>query len=134
MPFIEMKAYDIEIILSRQLAETLSIPIFITDPEGTLLFYNESAEEILGKRFEETGEMKVDVWATIFKPFDENGKRLNPDDLPLVQTLKNRIPAHGSFWIESLKGEKFKLYVTSYPLLGRGSRYLGAVAIFWTKS
>jgi PAS domain-containing protein len=128
-----MKSYDIEIILSRRLAETLSIPIFITDPEGTLLFYNESAEGILGKRFEETGEMKVDVWATIFKPMDEMGKQLNPDDLPLVKTLKDRIPSHGSFWIKSLKGEKFRLHVTSYPLLGRGSRFVGAVAIFWTE-
>jgi len=129
-----MKAYDIEIILSRQLAETLSIPIFITDPEGTLLFYNESAEEILGERFEDTGEMKVEVWGTIFKPIDESGNILSPDDLPLVKTLKNRKPNHGSFWIESLKGEKYKLYVTAYPLIGRGSRFLGAVAIFWTNT
>ena len=68
-----MAGYDIEIILNRQLADCLSIPVFITDTEGNLIFYNEPAELILGKRFEETGEMPVAEWASIFNPFDENG-------------------------------------------------------------
>ncbi len=126
-----MKAYDIELILSRQLAECLSIPVFITDIEGNLLFYNEPAEEILGKRYEETGEMPVEEWSTIFKPLDDKGKLLNPEDLPLVQTLNNCLPAHGSFWIESLKKEIHKISVTSFPIMGRGNRFLGATAIFW---
>ncbi len=126
-----MKGLDIEIILSRQLAETLSIPVFITDTEGTLLYYNSPAEEILGKKFEETGKMRVEVWSTIFKPYDDSGDLLNPDQLPLVQTLKNRVPAHGSFWIEGLSGGKLKISVTAIPLIGRAERFVGAIAIFW---
>lgn len=129
-----MKAYDIEIILSRQLAETLSTAIFIIDTEGSLIFYNESAEEILGKKFEETGMMPVEEWGTIFKPMDDKGNPLNPEDLPLVKTMNSRLPTHGSFWIESLKGDKYKITVTAYPLIGRGQRFVGAVAIFWTTS
>ena len=53
-----MAAYEIEIILNRQLADCLSIPVFITDTDGNLIFYNEHAEEVLGKRFEETGEIR----------------------------------------------------------------------------
>jgi hypothetical protein len=75
--------------------------------------------------------MKVDVWSTIFNPLDENGNPLNPDDLPLVKTLKTRFPAHGSFWIENLKNKRYKITVTSFPLQGRAERFLGAVAIFW---
>ena len=33
------------------------MPIFIIDPVGTLIFYNESAEPILGCRYEEMGEL-----------------------------------------------------------------------------
>ncbi len=62
-----MAAYGIEIILNRQLADCLSVPVFITDTVGNLIFYNEPAEKILGSRFEETGEMKVETWGTIFK-------------------------------------------------------------------
>ena len=53
-------AYAIELILTRQLADCLAIPVFITDTIGNLLFYNEPAEDILGKRFEDTGEMPVE--------------------------------------------------------------------------
>ena len=33
-------AFEIEIILNRQLADCLSIPVFITDIQGNLIFYN----------------------------------------------------------------------------------------------
>src|SRR6185503_15709184 len=106
-----MPAHEIEIILSRQLADCLSIPVFITDTKGNLVFYNESAEEILGSRYEETGELKVEEWSTMFKPMNEKGKAMPPDDLPLVKTLKNKRPYHKSFFIESLKGKKEKISV-----------------------
>ena len=126
-----MPAYEIEIILNRQLADCLSIPVFITDTAGNLIFYNEPAEEILGKRYEETGEMPVEMWGTIFKPIDEAGHLLAPDDLPLVKTLRNCRPYHKIFLIESLKGTIEKISVTSYPILGRSGKFLGEVAIFW---
>ncbi|MCB0532855.1 MAG: PAS domain-containing protein [Lewinellaceae bacterium] len=126
-----MAANQIEIILSRQLADCLSIPIFLTDPEGNLLFYNEPAEELLGKRYEETGLMPVEEWSTMFKPIGEDGNPLEPQDLPLVKTLMYQRPAHGTFLIESLQGERVKISVTAYPIIGRPDRFLGAVAIFW---
>jgi PAS domain-containing protein len=126
-----MPAYEIEIILTRQLADCLSIPIFITDTIGNLIFYNEPAEGLLGKRFEETGEMPVEMWATIFTPMDEFSNILPPDELPLVKTLKYCHPYHKTFWIKSLQGDKSKISVTSYPIIGREQKFLGAVAIFW---
>jgi PAS domain-containing protein len=126
-----MPAYEIEIILNRQLADCLSIPVFITDTDGNLIFYNEPAEQILGKRFEETGEMPVEEWSTIFKPLDEAGKPLPPEELPLVQTLDDEYPHHKSFRIESLKGEWQNISVTSYPIISRTGKFIGAVAIFW---
>ena len=126
-----MAAYEIEIILNRQLADCLSIPVFITDVTGNLIFYNEPAEEILGKRFEDTGEMPIEEWGTVFKPMDDQGEILLPDELPLVKTLKNAYPYHKTFWIESLKGKKQHISVTSYPIIGRTGKFLGAVALSW---
>ncbi len=126
-----MPAYEIEIILNRQLADCLSMPVFITDTSGNLIFYNEPAERLLGTRFEESGEMKVDMWATMFKPLDEEGKPLAPEGLPLVMTLTDQLPHHRSFWIESMIGKAEKISVTSYPIIGRSGSFLGAVAIFW---
>ena len=124
-------AYRIEIILNRQLAECMAIPAFLTDTDGNLLFYNEPAEEILGRRYEDTGEMPVSEWGTIFKNKDEEGNPLSPDELPLVKTLKNKLPYHKTFCIESLTGKSERISVTSYPIIGRAGVFLGAVALFW---
>lgn len=124
-------SYPIEIILNRQLADCLAIPVFITDVKGNLLFYNEPAEEILGKRYKDTGEMPVEEWGTIFNTKDENGVKLSPDDLPLVKTLNNQLPHFKTFWMVSLKGKEEKISVSTYPIIGRAGIFHGAVAIFW---
>lgn len=126
-----MVSKEIELILSRELADCLSMPVFIVDTVGNLLFYNESAEGILGLRFEETGQMPVGEWSTIFKPQDEIGNIKLPETLPLVQTLATQQPAYGEFWIKSIKGNLYKLSVTSIPIIGRPNRFVGAIAIFW---
>ncbi len=126
-----MASYEIEIILNRQLADCLSIPVFITDTAGNLIFYNVPAEEVLGKKFGETGEMPVEVWSRIFKPIDEFNKEIPPEDLPLVKTLTNFLPYHKAFWIKSLLGQTEKIGLTSYPIISRENKFLGAVAMFW---
>ena len=82
-----MAAHEIEIILNRQLADCLSIPVFITDTIGNLIFYNEPAEEVLGKRFEDTGEMPVEEWSTIFKPLDNNGDPMAPGRITIGKNI-----------------------------------------------
>jgi PAS domain-containing protein len=126
-----MPQKEIEVILMRQLASYLAIPIFLVDPQGTLIFYNEPAEAILGRRFEETGEMPVSEWALMFEPADEAGEPLPPDRLPLVEALSERRPAHGSFWIRGLDSVPHHIEVFAFPLLAQAGRFLGAAALFW---
>lgn len=128
-----MSSREIEVILSRQLADSLSTPVFIVDPKGDLIFYNEPAEELLGLRYEETGAMPMAEWSSIFTPRNDQGDVLPPEELPLVQTMTEKRPAHGEFWIKSLKGKRFKISVTSFPIMGRPTRFLGGIAIFWKK-
>ena len=126
-----MAQQPLELILARQFADSMNIAVFLVDPSGNLLFYNESAETILGIRFGETGSMPVDEWATVFTPTDINGNPLPPESLPLVQTLNTQKPAHGSFYIENSKGHRMQITVTAYPIEGKPNRYLGAMALFW---
>ena len=126
-----MAANQIELILSRQLADCLNIPVFLIDPNGNLLFYNEPAEELLGKRYEEAGNMPLEEWSTIFKQSDDAGQMIPPEQLPLVSALTHHKPAHGELTIESLKGEKYTISITAIPIIGRPDRFLGAMAIFW---
>src|SRR5581483_7814216 len=126
-----MAQREIEVILARHRASYLATPIFIVDPLGNLLYYNEQAEAILGRRFDETGEMPVDEWGTIFQPMDREGNRLPPEQLPLVRALKERNPTHAGLWIRGLANVLRYIEVIAFPLIGQAARYLGAVAIFW---
>lgn len=121
----------IEIILTRQLAGYLSTPAFLVDMEGTLLFYNEPAEPILGHRFEDTGEMTAKQWSTIFHPTDELSNDVPARDLPLMIALNQGRTAHRSLWIRALDGHRRHLEITAFPLVTVQHHRVGAVAIFW---
>ena len=123
--------HPIEIILTRQLAEYLSVPLFLVDPKGDLLFYNEPAEALLGRRFEETGGMAAEQWSSAFKPFDDRGQPIAPADLPLMITLATRLPAHKRFRIVGHDGVSRRIEVTAIPIAGLTGAFLGAAALFW---
>lgn len=126
-----MAQREIEVILTRQLASYLAMPIFIVDPDGNLLFYNEPAEQVLGQRFEETGELPAGEWITASTATDEDGAPIDRDRLPLAVALRLRRPQHGRFWITGLDNVRRLIEVTAVPLIGHGDRNLGAAAIFW---
>jgi PAS domain-containing protein len=128
---LSLVAYPIEVILLRELADHLSMPMFLVDPAGDLLFYNEPAEQLLGSRFDETGMMPFEEWSTIFTPTYRDGAPIPPDALPLAVAVQQRRPALGDMWIRGLDGERRALTVTAFPLEGQWGDHLGAAAIFW---
>ena len=127
-----MPQKPIELILVRRLASYLSIPMFVVDADGTMLFYNEPAESLLGRRFDEAGEMKLEVWSTIFLPRDEHGEALPPEALPLSVAIRERRPAHRIIQFTGLDGVSKRIEITAFPLAGLSGRHLGAVAAFWS--
>jgi PAS domain-containing protein len=129
-----MAQQEIEVILSRHLAEYLAMPIFIVNPSGDLIFYNEPAEAILGTRYGETGVMPASEWATKFQPTDHDGNPLPPDELPLVIAITSQQPAHKIFWIRGLDDTIREIEVTALPLIGQADRFLGGIAFFWERS
>ena len=124
-------AHPIQIILTQRLAAYLSVPVFLVDPKGNLLFYNEPAEGILGRRFDETGAMPADEWSTAFTPVDIEGRAIVPEDLPLMITLTKQRPAYKRFYIRGLDGLSRHIEVASIPISGLQGELLGAVALFW---
>jgi PAS domain-containing protein len=126
-----MAQVPVPVILMRQVAGYLAMPIFLVDSAGNLVFYNEAAEPLLGRRFEESGEMTLGEWSTIFTPTDESGAPLPADTLPVSVALEKRRPAHRAFWIRGLDGIRRKIEATAFPLEGQSGRHLGAVAVFW---
>lgn len=126
-----MAQKPIELILMRQLAGSLAMPIFLVDAHGTLAFYNEPAEALLGMRFDETGEMPVGEWSMVWQPAEADGTLLPMERLPLTIALAGRRPARSDFWIHGLDGQRRHIEVTALPLIRATDELLGAVAIFW---
>jgi PAS domain-containing protein len=127
-------AHPIQIILMRQLAGYLSVPVFLVDPKGDLLFYNEPAEVILGQRFEETGRMPAEVWSSAFIPQDQSGNPIPPEKVPLMISVTNRRPAYLRFFIRGFDGVVRHVEVASIPIVGLQGDFLGAAALFWEVS
>lgn len=126
-----MPQQEIEVILMRQLASYLAAPVLIVDPNGNLLYYNEAAEQILGYRFDETGEVPFGEWSMVFLPADSEGASLAPDELPLAVALRDRRPVHRELRIRALDGTYRRVEVTALPFIGQAGRFLGGVALFW---
>jgi PAS domain-containing protein len=119
------------LILARDFASRLATAVFLVDPEGTLIYFNEAAERILGQPFEEGREVPASEWATSFEPLGDDGEPLALQDLPLGITLLRRIPAHLGFRIIGADGVERRLEVTAFPLFAHADAFVGAVAIFW---
>jgi len=121
----------IQLILARQLASSLAVPILLVDTEGTLVYYNEPAEAILDQRFEETGEMRVDAWSKIFAVEDEFRMPIAQADRPTMLALSERRPFSRTVWMRCGHREWWHVNITAFPLIGEGSQFLGAQMLFW---
>ena len=126
-----MAQREIEIILLRQWASHMSLPIWVAGLNGDLLYYNEPAEALLGHRYEETGQLPLEEWGPLWKPTDADGHPLAAEDLPLAVAVRDRKPAQGSFSIRGSDGVQRQLTITAIPLEGADGAHLGAFAIFW---
>jgi PAS domain-containing protein len=130
-PAASATAQPVELILMRQLASYLATPIFIVDAGGTLVFYNEPAEELLGRSFADLPEMGRDEWLRAFEPHQLDGSPLSPEDNPLPAALVDGREHHRIVAITAFDGREQRIAVTAFPLIGQASRMAGAVAIFW---
>lgn len=126
-----MSQHPIEIILLRQWAGMMSVPIWISDASGTLLFFNEATEQLIGLRFEDAGELPPDEISNRFVLCDLDGEPLPPEQRPLVTALERRRPAQREMLIRSEDGSWKRIAVTAIPLVGEGQRHLGAMVLLW---
>lgn len=126
-----MSQKEIEVILTRQLASYLAMPVLLVDTEGNLIFYNEAAESLLRCCFQETGVMPLSEWSTMFTPADDQGNPIPPEALPLVTAVTRQRPCHGNFSIQTMDGGWRHIESTAFPLIGQADRFLGAVSLFW---
>jgi PAS domain-containing protein len=119
------------LILAREFASNLSTPTLLTDAEGNLVFYNEAAESVLGRRFSEVDETALDDWLAGFEPRTLDSEPLAPDLRPGRIALDQRRPSHLRYLVTSVDGVAREVEVTAFPLFAHTDEFVGVVVIFW---
>jgi PAS domain-containing protein len=121
------------LILAREFAANLATPTAITDERGCLVYFNEAAEEVLGRSFAESGELAAPEWRESFAIRDEQGGHIEPAQMPIATALREERPAHGTLQIVGLDEVRRTIEVTAIPLLASRDEPIGVIAIFWPR-
>jgi PAS domain-containing protein len=120
----------LELILARNLLSTLSTPAFLANQPGDIVFYNDAAAMLLGRRFEEAGTMSAQDWVDSFGPIDDDGNPIPVEQQPLTAALRRNRPGHARHRIKSLSGSEHFVEVSGVPVIGVDG-FLGAMVFFW---
>ncbi len=124
-----MASQPLELILARNLVSAITLAAFLVDPEGKLVFFNDAAGELIGRRFDEVGRLPRDQWSSEFGPFDEFGEVVPTHDLPVTVALREALPANGRVHVRA-RGELIEVDVSALPLK-TAEGLQGAVVVFW---
>ena len=119
------------LILAREFASNLSTPMLLTDDAGTLVFFNEAAEPIIGRSFAEAGEMSFEEWSERASARTLEGAPVPLERRAVAIALYERRPAHQQLLITALDGSERQIELTAFPLFAHGDEFLGIVMIFW---
>ena len=119
------------LILAREFAAELAVPVVVNDADGRLVYFNEAAEEVLGRSFAESGELPAAEWAETFAVRGEHGEELELAQMPGGIALLQQRPAHGTLQIVGLDEVRRTIEVTAIPLLASRTEPIGVMAIFW---
>ena len=100
----EARQKHLALILAREFAANLSTATLIADARGYVVFYNEAAEVVVGKRFAEMGEVPMDDWLA---PFEARTTEFEPVPLerrPAHVAFAERRPSHLRYLVTSADG------------------------------
>ena len=122
---------NLVLILARAFAAQLATAVFLLDPEGTIIYYNEAGERLTGRPFIEGGRQTIDEWMMRIRPRDEEGLEVSIQDLPLGTTMLKHDPAHGIITFRTEDGVDRRVETASFPLFAHTEDFVGTFSIVW---
>ena len=126
-----MAQQEVELILARKLAEGPAAPALLVDDRGDTLYFNEPAEGIFGRRFDEVDVLPFETRTGILAPLRADGQPLPPQELPGMRAMREHRPAHGDFHVHGLDGVLRPIEATAIPIESAHGRMLGAIIWLW---
>src|SRR5262249_36544600 len=127
----ETRQKDLVLILARDMAARLATPMFVVDAVGTLVFFNEAAEALLGGTFADIGGGAVDGWGGRCGRVGEDGTPIERKAPPRGIALREGRPAHRALSGIGADGVTRRIPATAIPLQRHPGQTVGAVALFW---
>lgn len=124
----------LELILARNLLTSISTPSFLVDGKGTMVFYNEAAAAVLGRSFEEAGQMTAEEWTATFGPLSGEGDPLEFDEVSLTKAIREGRPGHGSFRIRTASNSEQPIEAAAFPIVASPEGSSGAMILFWPRT
>jgi PAS domain-containing protein len=121
------------LILARDVASKVATPTFVVDAEGTIVFFNEAAESVLGETFADIGEMRAEEWTQVWKITDFDRQLIPQRATPLGIALLEGRPAHREFLLAGTDGIERRVAATALPLMAHRDEMVGAMALFWVQ-
>ena len=122
---------SLPLILARELAANLATPMFLIDAGGTLVYFNEAAELLLGKTYGEIGGITALEFGTMLNLEKVDGTPMRRRDSPAGVAFYEREPAHRTLLATTLEGTRQPFEVTAYPLFGHVGDMHGVLTVFW---
>jgi PAS domain S-box-containing protein len=122
---------SLPVILAREFASNLATPLAVIDEDGTLVFFNEPAERIIGQTHAELGDLPEEEWRARFQAERRDGTQISADEMPTSVARRLRRPAHETLHFTMVDGQQRTLSVTAIPMLGREQDVAGVVVVFW---
>jgi PAS domain S-box-containing protein len=122
---------SLPVILAREFASNLATPLAVIDEDGSLVFFNEPAERIIGQTHAELGDLSEDEWRARFQAERLDGTAVGAEEMPTSVARRLRRPAHETLHFTMLDGQQRTLSVTAIPMLGREQDVAGVVVVFW---
>jgi PAS domain S-box-containing protein len=104
--------------------EQLPAPIYVTDADGVVIYYNRSCVEFAGR----TPAIGKDRWCVTWKLYTDDGRFLPHDCCPMAEAIKTKRPLRGlTALAERPDGTRVRFSPFPTPLLSADGQLKGAV-------
>lgn len=111
----------------HQALDTLPVPIYVTDADGTITYYNRACIRFAGR----TPRIGQDCWCVTWKLYTETGQFLPHDQCPMAVAIREKRPVRGVEAIaERPDGTRVNFLPYPTPLFDTDGNITGAVNLF----
>jgi PAS domain S-box-containing protein len=110
--------------LSKWILDLLPVPVYATDTEGHITFYNQAAVELWGRH----PQIGRTTWCGSWQLYQVDGQPLPQDECPMAMALKERCPVKGAEAVaERPDGTRVRFRAYTSHLLDESGAIVGAL-------